>query len=160
MTDEQKPWEKNGEPFNEETAWNLIQNLRAEKQELQTKNSSLTEERDAIAKQRDEYSTTVEEQKATLQLANDDLAERQKNYEQLETLRTKENLLVEQGLPRDFASYIPDGDEETMTSAVEKFASLRGTETASAPPNPAQVAEPAQDPDAEAAAFFEGLMNR
>lgn len=145
MTDEQAPWEKNGEEFDAEKAWNLIQNLRTEKQELQTKNSALLEERETIAKERDEYSTTVDEQKATLQLAHEDLAERQKNYEQLETLRTKENLLIGRGLPREFASYIPDGDEETMTSAVEKFASLRGTEGASAPPNPAQVAEPAVD---------------
>lgn len=160
MTDDQKPWDKNGEEFDAEKAWNLIQNLRAEKQELQTKNSALVDERDAIAKQRDEYSTAVEEQKATLQLANDDLAERQRSYEQLESLRTKENLLVEKGLPRDLASFIPDGDETDMTSVVEKFASLRQTENASAPPNPAQVAEPAPDPDAEAAAFFEGLMNK
>lgn len=144
--DNEKPWEKNGEEFDAEKAWTLIQNLRVESRDKSTKLEERDAQIQALAAERDTLATTVDEQKATLQEANDDIAAREARYQELETLRTKENLLTANGLPRDFASYVPDGDEEVMTAAVEKLASLRGEGGVSTRPDPAQVAEPAEDP--------------
>lgn len=41
----QAPWERDGEKFDPEKAWKLIQNLREEKEQLSTKNRALEDEK-------------------------------------------------------------------------------------------------------------------
>lgn len=41
----QAPWERDGETFDPEKAWKLIQNLREEKEQLSTKNRALEDEK-------------------------------------------------------------------------------------------------------------------
>lgn len=154
-----KPWEKNGEEFDAEKAWTLIQNLRSEKSELQSKLQTVADERDSAFGEREKVSTEVEQLKANLQLMEDDLSAKDKDISKIQTLRTKENALIERGLPRHLAQYIPDGDEEQITSAIEDFTSIRGHQVGEVlPPNPAQVADESTsaDGDKEAAAkkFF------
>lgn len=145
MPEEIMPWEKEGETFDAEKAKALILNLRQDKHTLQERVSGLETERDTALTERDGLQTQVDEQAATLQLANDDITDRESKYQQLESLRVKENLLSDKGIPRSYATYIPDGDEEAITSAVEEFASLRGQGSVSTQPDPAQVAEPPAD---------------
>lgn len=145
------PWEKDGEEFNAEVAKTLILNLRSENKALKSEKAELVSGSEAKDAEIQQLNTTVEEQKATLALANEDIESKESAYKDLQTQHLKESLLVDKGLPRDFASYIPSGDEDAMTSAVEKFASLRGADVNRVPFDPAQVAEPSVDPRLEAA---------
>ncbi|WP_346843741.1 hypothetical protein [uncultured Rothia sp.] len=153
------PWEKDGEEFNAEVAKNLILNLRNDKSQLQAKLNEANDSLESRNKELAKATETIEEQKATLSLANEDITSKESKLAEIETLRTKEHLLIDKGLPLNLVKFVPDGDEETMTSAVADLLELRGTPT-SVGVDPAQVAEPADNADAKAAAYFDALMNK
>lgn len=139
MNDVQKPWQ-NAEDFNEEKAWNLIQNLRGEISQLKATRDQLTQERDTALgdlqkaiSERDEKAAEVEA-KATAE------AQALAKLAGFENLRTKENLLLDAGLPRDLAGNITGEDVEEWKTSVERFVALRGTGVQERRPDPAQAA--------------------
>lgn len=152
------PWEKEGEEFNAEVAKNLILNLRNDKVQLQSKLAEANEELSSRDKELATAQETIEEQKATLSLANDDLSVKDEKLSELEALRSKEHLLIDKGLPLNLVRFIPSGDEDEMTSAVDDLLALRGTVPSGAV-DPAQVATPADDKNAQAMQFFDSHMN-
>lgn len=154
----QMPWEKEGGEFNAEVAKNLILNLRNDKTQLQSKLAEANEALSSRTKELDQANETIEEQKATLSLANDDLSAKDEKLSELESLRSKEHLLIDKGLPLNLVRFIPSGDEDAMTSAVDDLLALRGT-APSGVVDPAQVATPADDKNAQAMQFFESHMN-
>lgn len=142
--DSKKPWE-DGE-FDEEKAWTLIQNLRGDVKALKADKEQLITERDNAQAESAQRQTKIDEMQATVQLADDTIAEKDKDLTDLQTLRAKENLLIEEGLPRSLAENIPGDDEEAWAAQIEKFtSSLKTRERQARTPDPAQAAEPAVD---------------
>ncbi|PWH05200.1 hypothetical protein DEO23_14055 [Brachybacterium endophyticum] len=152
--DQQKPW-GDDENFDAEKAWTLIQNLRGDVDRLKADKTSLTQERDDAVKDRDESAKKVEELQATVQLTDDTVKSKEQEYAELSTIRTKENLLIDAGLPRKYAPQVVGDDEEAWKSSVQSLAELRGEAPQERRLDPAQAADPAE-PSADAAAreFF------
>lgn len=142
--DNQKPWE-DGE-FDAEKAWTLIQNLRGDVKALKADKEQLISERDTAQAESAQRQTKIDEMQATVQLADDTIAEKDKDLNGLKTLRAKENLLIDEGLPRSLAENIPGDDEEAWAAQIEKFtSSFKTRERQERTPDPAQAAEPAVD---------------
>ena len=131
------PWGDDAN-FDASKAWSLIQNLRAEVDGLKTAKTALTAERDdALAKVQAESD------------AQEDAEQRRAELEQVSTLRTKEALLVDAGLPRDLADLVNGSDEDALKTSVERLAALRGPGAAQdRRPDPAQAASVETDPRA------------
>ena len=146
MTEQQNtpPW-GSPEDFNPEKAWNLIQALRADKEQLQAARDTLTQERDTALAQVGEKAKAIEELQATVQLTDDTVKTKESELYTLNTLRTKENLLIDAGLPRKYASQVVGDDEEAWKSSVDSLVELRGPATQDRRPDPAQAAEPQID---------------
>ena len=142
--DSKKPWE-DGE-FDEEKAWTLIQNLRGDIRTLKADKEALVSERDTAQAESAQRQTKIDEMQATVQLADDTIAEKDKDLNDLKTLRAKENLLIDEGLPRSLAENIPGDDEEAWAAQIEKFtSSFKTRERQERTPDPAQAADPAID---------------
>lgn len=153
MSEQQKPWE-DGE-FDAEKAWTLIQNLRGDVDRLKADKAALAQERDETAKARDEATKTVEELQATVQLTDDAVKSKESELSELSTIRTKENLLIDAGLPRKYAPQVVGDDEEAWKNAVQSLAELRGEAPQERRLDPAQAADPAEpSADAVAKQFF------
>lgn len=144
MSDQQKPWGDDSE-FDAEKAWNLIQNLRGEVATLKESKQQLATERDEANTKASEAAAKAEELKATVQLTDDAVKDREQQYASLSTLRTKENLLIDAGLPRDLAPSVVGDDEDAWKTTVERLSSLRGEASQERRPDPAQVAAPEID---------------
>ncbi len=165
MTEQQNtpPW-GNDEDFNPEKAWALIQELRAQKndpeahqefQRLKDENAVLKDERDNALGQVGQKEKTIEELQATVQLTDDTVKTRESELSEFNTLRTKENLLIDAGLPRKFASQVVGDDEDAWNDSVQNLVELRGGASQERRPDPAQAAEPQID---ERAALAEQLF--
>lgn len=151
--DQQRPWE-DGE-FDAEKAWTLIQNLRGDNDRLKADKTSLTQERDEAVQAKNESAQSVEELQATVQLTDDTVKQREKDYAELNTTRAKENLLIDAGLPRDLAANVTGDDEDAWKASVDRFTEIRGEASQERRPNPAQAANPPeQSQDAAARSFF------
>ena len=75
--------------------------------------------------------------------------QRRAELEQVSTLRAKEALLVDAGLPRDLADLVSGSDEDALKTSVERLAALRGPGAAQdRRPDPAQAASVETDPRA------------
>lgn len=148
------PW-GTPEEFNPEKAWNLIQGLRADKDQLQAAKDSLTQERDTALGELGQRDTTIEELKATVQLTDDTVKTKESELSEVNTLRTKENLLIDAGLPRKFAAQVIGDDDESWKTSVNDLLELRGGAAQDRRPDPAQAApdKPA-DGDQAARNFF------
>lgn len=148
------PWGSDAE-FDAEKAWTLIQNLRGDVDRLKAEKATLAQERDTALGELGQRDKTIEELKATVQLTDDTAKAREQELSQLTTLRAKENLLIDAGLPRDLAPSVVGDDEEAWKSTVERFAALRGEAAQERRPNPAQAAtSPAPSADEAAKSFF------
>lgn len=155
---DRKPWGDDSE-FDPQKAWTLIQNLRAEIAEGKTKHQDQIAAKDAELSAKLEEIETI---KASVQSSADALAAKEAELTALQTLRTKENLLLDAGIPATFAANITGDDEEAWKADIARLAELRGGAPQNYTPDPAQAAgnENDVDPQAEAAAFFEANMNR
>jgi len=149
------PWGSD-EDFDPARAWNLIQNLRSDKEGLQQKldsevpskeneistlNSTITEKSEKIA----EHETTISS------------LEREKG--ELNAVITKQNLLAASGLPLKLVKNVVGNNEDEWAESVETLKELRGTSGSQSAPDPVQVAQQngassAPDEDAEARKFF------
>lgn len=121
------PWERDGVDFNPETAWNLIQNLRADNTVLRAEKAKLT-------------APAAEPPTApTPEPAPDLVAE-------LQAVRAENLKLVElskAGLPAHLAGAIAGSTADEIQANIAALQSVVPSAPREVPPNPAQGAEPA-----------------
>lgn len=126
------PWERDGVEFNPETAWNLIQNLRAD-------NSALREEK---AKLTAAQAPAPEPEPAPpAEPAHDYAAE----LAAAQVENAKLRALAAAGLPLDLAAVVAGSTADEVEANVSVLRESIGAAPVSreVPPNPAQAAEPA-----------------
>ena len=119
------PWERDGVEFNAETAWTLIQNLRADNSALRAEKAKLT--------------APAAEPAAAPEPAPDLAAE-------LQAVRAENLKLVElskAGLPAHLAGAIAGSTADEIQANIAALQSVVPSAPREVPPNPAQGAEPA-----------------
>lgn len=153
MPDDQtkKPWGSD-EDFDAEKAWNLIQNLRAEKAQLQTDKQALVTERDTALQTVQKHAAEIEGLQAAAKTERDTLTAEVGSFKGRTAQLAKETLALEAGLPRDFARFIVGDDEEAWKENATALAALRDGGTPRV--DPAQSAQGFDDDDALARAFL------
>lgn len=158
------PWERDGETFDPERAWKLVQNLKAELAAVKAKQAEAPEPTVA-----EEPAPEPEEKPAEAEApdSQDDSAAQIASL-QAELARVK--ALAAVGLPQDFAPFVPGETSEEIEAnlaTLQKLISDAANEKteavlAAAPksrgmaPNPAQHAAPARDAYEEAAEIIFG----
>lgn len=158
------PWERDGETFDPERAWKLVQNLKAELAAVKAKQAEAPEPTATEAPAQEPEDKPAEAETSESQ---DDSAAQIASL-QAELARVK--ALAAVGLSQDFAPFVPG---ETSEEIEKNLATLQGlisdaanekTEAVlvAAPksrgmaPNPAQHAAPARDVYEEAAEYIFG----
>lgn len=131
------PWERDGVEFNPETAWNLIQNLRADK-------AKLTESLAAAQAAEPEPAPEPEPEPEPAQPAepeHDYAAE----LAAAQVENAKLRALAAAGLSLDLASVVAGTTADEVEANVAKLRESIGSAPVSreVPPNPAQASEPA-----------------
>lgn len=158
------PWERDGETFDPERAWKLVQNLKAELAAVKAKQAEAPE---PTAAEEPEQEPEVEPSEAEASEHQDDSAAQIASL-QAELARVK--ALAAVGLSQDFAPFVPGATSEeieTNLATLQKLISEAANEKteavlAAAPksrgmaPNPAQHAAPARDAYEEAAEIIFG----
>lgn len=129
------PWEREGVDFNAETAWNLIQNLRADNTVLRAEKAKLAVTQAPEPESEPEPAPPAEpEHDYAAELA----------AAQVENAKLR--ALAAAGLSLDLASVVAGSTAEEVEANVSVLReSIGGTAPVSreVPPNPAQAAEPA-----------------
>ena len=159
------PWERDGETFDPERAWKLVQNLKAELAAVKAKQAEAPEPTAAAEEpapepeaKPTEAETSESQEDSAVQIAS----------LQAELARVK--ALAAVGLSQDFAPFVPgetSEEIETNLATLQKLISDAANEKteavlAAAPksrgmaPNPAQHAAPARDAYEEAAEIIFG----
>lgn len=125
------PWERDGEEFNPETAWNLIQNLRADK-------AKLSEDLTAAKAQEPEPEP---EPAPPAEPEHDYAAE----LAAAQVENAKLRALAAAGLSLDLASVVAGSTADEVEANVAKLRESIGAAPVSreVPPNPAQASAPA-----------------
>ena len=158
------PWERDGETFDPERAWKLVQNLKAELAAVKAKQAEAPE---PTAAEEPAPEPEAEPTEAEAPEPQDDSAAQIASL-QAELARVK--ALAAVGLSQDFAPFVPGATSEeieTNLATLQKLISDAANEKteavlAAAPksrgmaPNPAQHAAPARDAYAEAAEIIFG----
>lgn len=163
-TETTPPWERDGETFDPERAWKLVQNLKAELAAVKAKQAEAPEPTAA-----EEPAPEPEDKPAEAEApeSQDDSAAQIASL-QAELARVK--ALAAVGLSQDFAPFVPGATSEeieTNLATLQKLISDAANEKteavlAAAPksrgmaPNPAQHAAPARDAYEEAAEIIFG----
>lgn len=157
------PWERDGEIFDPERAWKLVQNLKAELAAVKAKQ---TEAPEPVAEE-PEQESAAEPAEAETSESQDDSAAQIASL-QAELARVK--ALASVGLSQDFAPFVPGVTSEEIEKNLATLQQLisdaanEKTEAvlAAAPkirgmaPNPAQHAAPARDVYEETAEYIFG----
>lgn len=163
-TETTPPWERDGEAFDPERAWKLVQNLKAELAAVKAKQAEAPE---PTAAEEPAPEPEAEPTEAETSESQDDSAAQIASL-QAELARVK--ALAAVGLPQDFAPFVPGATSEeieTNLATLQKLISDAANEKteavlAAAPksrgmaPNPAQHAAPARDVYEEAAEIIFG----
>ena len=158
------PWERDGETFDPERAWKLVQNLKAELAAVKAKQAEAPEP--AAAEEPEQEPEAKPSEAEAPEPQNDSVA--QIASLQAELARVK--ALASVGLSQDFAPFVPGATSEEIEAnlaTLQKLISDAANEKteavlAAAPksrgmaPNPAQHAAPARDAYAEAAEIIFG----
>lgn len=158
------PWERDGETFDPERAWNLVQNLKAELAAVKAKQAEAPE---PTAAEEPAPEPEAEPAEAETPEPQDDSAAQIASL-QAELARVK--ALAAVGLSQDFAPFVPGATSEEIEAnlaTLQKLISDAANEKteavlAAAPksrgmaPNPAQHAAPARDAYEEAAEIIFG----
>lgn len=158
------PWERDGETFDPERAWKLIQNLKAELAAVKAKQAEAPEP----AAEEPAPEPAAEPTKAENSSESQDDSAAQIASLQAELARVK--ALASVGLSQDFAMFVPGETSEEIEKNLATLQQLisdaanEKTEAvlAAAPksrgmaPNPAQHAAPARDVYEEAAEYIFG----
>ncbi len=120
------PWEREGEQFDPQRAWNLVQALRSERDQLR-------QEREAATARVQEFEQRdLTEQQRIQQRAEQ--AEREREDARTEALRLR--MAVRHGLREEDFDLLGTGDEATLAARAQRIAALYQQQTP--PPNPAQ----------------------
>lgn len=129
------PWERDGVDFNPETAWNLIQNLRADNSALRAEKAKIVEDLAAQSPAPEPEPTPAPEPE------HDYAAE----LAAAQVENAKLRALAAAGLSLDLASVVAGStaDEVEANVAVLRDSIGDGQVSREVPPNPAQVSEPA-----------------
>lgn len=157
------PWERDGETFDPERAWKLIQNLKAELAAVKAKQAEAPE---PVAEE-SEQESAAEPAEAETSESQDDSAAQIVSL-QAELARVK--ALATVGLSQDFAPFVPGATSEEIEAnlaTLQKLISDAANEKTEAvlkadlksrgmAPNPAQHAAPARDVYEEAAEYIFG----
>lgn len=163
-TEATPPWERDGEAFDPERAWKLVQNLKAELATVKAKQAEAPEPATAEEPAPEPEAEPAEAETAAPQ---DDSAAQIASL-QAELARVK--ALAAVGLSQDFAPFVPGATSEEIEknlATLQKLISDAANEKteavlAAAPksrgmaPNPAQHAAPARDAYEEAAEIIFG----
>lgn len=158
------PWERDGETFDPERAWKLVQNLKAELAAVKAKQAEAPE---PTAAEEPAPEPEAEPAEAETAAPQDDSAAQIASL-QAELARVK--ALAAVGLSQDFAPFVPGATSEEIEknlATLQKLISDAANEKteavlAAAPksrgmaPNPAQHAAPARDAYEEAAEIIFG----
>ena len=138
------PWERDGVEFNPETAWNLIQNLRAEKAELRAEKAELVAAKESkpAPEPEPEPAPPAEPEPAPPAEPEHDYAA---ELAAAQVENAKLRALAAAGLSLDLASVVAGSTAEEVEANVAVIRESIGHAPVSreVPPNPAQVAEPA-----------------
>lgn len=160
------PWERDGETFDPERAWKLVQNLKTELAAVKAKQAEAPEPAAAAEEPAPEPESEPVEAENSSESQDDSAA--QIASLQAELARVK--ALAAVGLSQDFAPFVPGATSEeieTNLATLQKLISDAANEKteavlAAAPksrgmaPNPAQHAAPARDAYEEAAEIIFG----
>lgn len=130
------PWEREGVDFNPETAWNLIQNLRADNSTLRAEKAKL-----AAAQAPEPEPEPEPEPAQTTEPEHDYAAE----LAAAQVENAKLRALAAAGLSLDLAAVVAGSTADEVEANVAVLRESIGSAPVSreVPPNPAQVAEPA-----------------
>ena len=130
------PWERDGVEFNAETAWNLIQNLRADNSALRAEKAEL-----AAAKAPEPEPEPEPEPAPPVEPEHDYAAE----LAAAQVENAKLRALAAAGLSLDLATVVAGSTADEVEANVAVLRESIGSAPVSreVPPNPAQVAEPA-----------------
>lgn len=164
------PWERDGEEFNPERAWALIQALRAEKEQLKAKAEQ------AVAAEPAQAPAEPAKEEGTEEPAQEEPAKAGKTESQdataAELAATRAELnkvraLAAAGVDIALAPYLPEGTPEELTEHIELLRSKLGGGSAASPTgqlegtkgtrlavDPAQHATHSPSREELAAAFF------
>lgn len=134
------PWERDGVDFNPETAWNLIQNLRADNSALRAEKAKLNE--DLAAVQAPEPEPEPEPEPAPPAEPEHDYAA---ELAAAQVENAKLRALAAAGLSLDLAAVVAGSTADEVEANVAVLRDSIGSAPVprEVPPNPAQVAEPA-----------------
>lgn len=125
--------------FDSAKAKSLVKNLRADITKLKEDQAALVAERDGIQGKLDGANTTIEELQATVSLTDSRVQEKEAELLGIQTLRQKEDLLEDSGLPRSYAKYVQGEDKDSWKAAVTELAELRGAGQSTFKQDPAQA---------------------
>lgn len=131
------PWERDGVDFNPETAWNLIQNLRADNSALRAEKAKIVEDLAAQAPEPEPEPEPAPPAEPEHDYAAELAAAQVEN--------AKLRALAAAGLSLDLATVVAGSTAEEVEGNVAKLRESISAAPVSreVPPNPAQVAEPA-----------------
>lgn len=165
-TEDTPPWERDGETFDPERAWKLVQNLKAELAAVKAKQAEAPEPAAAAEEPEQEPEDKPVEAENSSESQDDSAAQ----IASLQTELARVKALAAVGLSQDFAPFVPGATSEEIEknlATLQKLISDAANEKteavlAAAPksrgmaPNPAQHAAPARDAYEEAAAVIFG----
>ncbi len=131
------PWERDGVDFNPETAWNLIQNLRADNSALRAEKAKIVEDLAAQAPEPEPEPEPAPPAEPEHDYAAELAAAQVEN--------AKLRALAAAGLSLDLAAVVAGSTADEVEANISKLRESIGGAPVSreVPPNPAQVAEPA-----------------
>ena len=158
------PWERDGETFDPERAWKLVQNLKAE---LATVKAKQAEASEPTAAEDPAPEPEAEPSETEAPEPQDDSAAQ---IASLQTELARVKALAAVGLSQDFAPFVPGATSEEIEknlATLQKLISEAANEKTEAvlvaapksrgmAPNPAQHAAPARDVYEEAAEYIFG----
>lgn len=131
------PWERDGVDFNPETAWNLIQNLRADNSALRAEKAKIVEDLAAHAPEPEPEPEPAPPAEPEHDYAAELAAAQVENV--------KLRALAAAGLSLDLATVVAGSTADEVEANISKLRESISAAPVSreVPPNPAQVAEPA-----------------
>ena len=130
-----------------------IDALQAQIAELTEANAALTKSNEALTTERDEL-------QGSLQLSQDDVTAKEQALTDFANTRTKENMLIDAGLPRTLAANITGETKEDWEKSVTAFSELKASGE-KPKRDPAQSADntPTSDPSTFAREFFANFFD-
>lgn len=154
-TEQKPPWGSD-EEFDPARAWNLIQNLRSDKDGLQSRlDSEVPSKDDEIAS----LTNAVAERDSKITEKDTAISDLRSENEELTATVTKQQLLADHGLPLKLVKNVVGNDADEWKVSVEDLKDLRGSSGAQRVPDPVQVAQEngakrTNDPDSAALKMF------